>query len=109
MAELKTLFGAMVRKHRTRRKLSQIALSEKAGLSLETVARVERGESGASFETVEKIAAALDVRPAAMFGVDPENPQDDAFERLVIALARMEPKRVAWVEAVLAAVLAKPT
>ncbi len=107
MAELKTLFGAMVRRHRKLRGWSQIALAEAVGRSLETVARIERGQSGASFEVVEELANALDVRPSALFGVDTAGDAKGDFEDLVIQLAQLEPDRLAWIRGVLEAALAK--
>ena len=43
--------------------LSQRELSEKAGVSLDTVQRMEAGEGGVYGRTVRKIATALDLDP----------------------------------------------
>lgn len=107
MAELKILFGATLRQRRKAKGLSQVTLAERAGVSLETVARVERGQSGASFEVVERLAAALDVKPTALFGVDPAG-DGDTFDELLLTLAALDPKRLAWIKGVVAAALNTP-
>lgn len=107
MVELKILFGAMVRQRRKARGLSQVALSERTGLSIETVARVERGQSAASFDVVERLAAALEVQPAALFGVDPAG-EPAAFDEVLVSLAALSPKRLAWIKGVIDAALEEP-
>ena len=42
--------------------LTQVALGEKAGVSPNTIARLERGEHRAASETIEKLAKALGVK-----------------------------------------------
>lgn len=108
MAELKILFGATLRQRRKAAGLSQVMLAERAGLSLETVARVERGQSGASFEVVERLAAALEVQPTALFGVDPSAAIHGDYDDILLMLAALDPIRLAWVRSVLTAVLDSP-
>jgi transcriptional regulator with XRE-family HTH domain len=48
--------------------LSQRELAEKAGVSLDTVQRMEAGEGGVYGRTVRKIAAALDLDPHELLG-----------------------------------------
>jgi transcriptional regulator with XRE-family HTH domain len=50
-----------IKKFRKASGLTQAALAEKAGVSPNTVARLERGLHRASSETVEKLAKALGV------------------------------------------------
>lgn len=52
-------FGDTVRELRKRAELSQMALAEKAGLTLNYVGEVERGEKLASLETIVRLATAL--------------------------------------------------
>ena len=54
-------FGDAVRELRKTSGLSQMALAEKAGLSLNYVGEVERGEKLVSLETIVRLAKALDV------------------------------------------------
>ena len=63
----KARLGKNVLKFRTARSWSQQALAGEADLSLRYLAGVERGEANPSLATSVAIAAALEVRPAALF------------------------------------------
>jgi len=65
---LHEVFGSNLRHYRKARGLKQHELAEQLGLSVNMVGRMERGEAAPSFETIEKIAAALEVPEAALFG-----------------------------------------
>ena len=52
-------FGAVVRKHRTAKGLSQEALAEKASIHHTTVGPIERGERGAGLDVAYRVARAL--------------------------------------------------
>ena len=108
MAELKTLFGTFLRHHRKRLGWSQVRLAEEAGISLETVARVERGISGASLEMIDNVAHVLGVRPAALFGADTESADDQIFDALICKLANLDAADLAWAATLFDAALAKP-
>ena len=64
---LNRLFGNRLRVIRKHRKLSHATLAEKAGLSVQMISRLETAKSGARFETIEKLAGALDVEFADLF------------------------------------------
>jgi len=51
---------------RTEAGMTQAKLAEKANLSIDSISRMERGERAPSFESLEKIASALKVDPAAL-------------------------------------------
>lgn len=53
--------GDEIRKHRQQRGWTQVELAQAAGLSANYVARLERGELGASLFVATKIATALEV------------------------------------------------
>jgi transcriptional regulator with XRE-family HTH domain len=53
-----------MRELRERAKLTQMALAEKAGLTLNYTGEVERGEKLASIETVVRLASALGLKGA---------------------------------------------
>jgi len=55
--------------HRKRRGLTQDALATAADLSVDMVARIEGGATGARFTTIAKLADALGVDPAEFFAV----------------------------------------
>ncbi|MDP2307571.1 MAG: helix-turn-helix transcriptional regulator [Pseudomonadota bacterium] len=59
--------GERVRRLRTARGLTQAELAEKALLATQTLSRVERGDQGASLESLERIAVALGEPIAALF------------------------------------------
>lgn len=61
-----TSFGAAVRAARTRRKLTQAALAELAGMATNAVALIERGEREPSLITAMKLAQALRVKVDAL-------------------------------------------
>ena len=58
--------AANVRRGRARAGLTQEAFAERTGFDIRFVQRVERGRVNMSIETLARLAAALDVRPAAL-------------------------------------------
>ena len=55
--------GQVVRRLRTERKLSQEILSGLAGMARSHLAMIEKGSKQANFETIWRIANALDLPP----------------------------------------------
>jgi transcriptional regulator with XRE-family HTH domain len=66
--DLLTRFAANVRKLRAKKSLSQKALADKIGISVSYVSMLERGQRSPPLETIEKMAKALGVTPAALLG-----------------------------------------
>lgn len=66
--DLLTKFAANVRRLRSKKKLSQKALADKVGISVSYVSMLERGQRSPPLETIEKMAKALGVAPAALLG-----------------------------------------
>ena len=60
------LFGAVVRRHRHERGLSQERLAEAAGLSQRYLSVLERGENSPTLNVIVRLAAALDLSPAEL-------------------------------------------
>jgi transcriptional regulator with XRE-family HTH domain len=60
---LRSVFAQNLRRLRTRKKLSQEAVAELAGLHRTYVSSVERCERNVTLETVERFAAALGADP----------------------------------------------
>jgi len=56
-----TEFCNNVRAERARKGLSRQQLAEKAGISIDTMGQIERGEGNPQFNTILSIALALDV------------------------------------------------
>lgn len=68
--------GDHVKELRGLRKMTQKDLAEKAGVTMSTVWRLESGEVTPTLETLQKIAAALDVDPQSLLdGVPPPLPK----------------------------------
>jgi transcriptional regulator with XRE-family HTH domain len=52
--------------------MTQEALAERVDVSIETIGKIERGAAAPSFDTVERIAAALDLPAVGLFGIGRE-------------------------------------
>ena len=59
-------FAGNVRRLRSKKGLSQRVLAENVGISISYVSMLERGQRSPPLETVEKMARALKVPPAAL-------------------------------------------
>jgi transcriptional regulator with XRE-family HTH domain len=60
-------FGAVIRRMRNERELSQEALAERAGIAADYLGFVERGQNVPTLTVILKIARALKVSPAELF------------------------------------------
>ncbi len=56
----------VVRELRNRKLMTQKRLSEAAGVSKQTITRMETGSNVAQFDTIQKVANALDVEPGVL-------------------------------------------
>ena len=82
MSDISKIIGERIRMYRTRRKLSQDTLGEKAGLHGAYIGQLERGEKNATLESIEKVARALDL------------PFEILFENIIVGTTQNEiPKR----------------
>lgn len=70
MVDLRKRFGSLVAAHRRRLGLTQEALAEKAGISVDIISKVEVGATGARFPVIERLADALGVDPAELFSTE---------------------------------------
>ena len=107
MGDLKRRFGNLVASHRKRIGWTQHQLAEAASLSDDMIARLETGSTGASFETIERLASALTVDPAELF--TSELPSG-AVERgpaakLTSRILALKEDDVLWLEGVVEAAL----
>lgn len=59
--------GTKIRIERIKRGLSQEELAEKAGIAINSVGGIERGEQSPTVETVDLIAKALDMEISKLF------------------------------------------
>lgn len=99
MSDLQRRFGLLVAAHRRRQKLTQEALAERAGLSVDMITRVEGGNTGASFASIERLAEALEVDPAELFSSDiPKGAlQRRALTAVTARIAGLPDRDLAWV------------
>jgi len=111
MADLRRRFGLLVAANRRRRSMTQEQLAEAADISVDMVAKLETGASGARFPVIERIAAALEVDPAELFS--PELPsgliQRGAFRDISMRLAGLSGPDLVWISGIVEAALAPKT
>lgn len=106
--ELQKIVGTLVRRSRESRGLSQAELANVSARSVQLIGRIERGETAPSFDTLERLAAALGTVPATFFGpvVHGETSDHSAvLERLVARLANLSSDDLRWFEGVTVEVL----
>jgi transcriptional regulator with XRE-family HTH domain len=81
--DLRKAFGVRIRNLRKKQRLSQEELADKAGLHPTYVGGVERGERNPSFESILKIADALEVSPGQLFRFEGVRTSLDLDEQIV--------------------------
>lgn len=54
--------GSVLKEARLKAGLTQLELAEKAGVHINTYARIERDEQEPTFDTVKRLAKALDIK-----------------------------------------------
>lgn len=67
MSTLEEQFGAMVRYHRKRADLSQAQLAERSDRQPNAIQRLENGETSPTFDTVVRLAQALNIEIWQLF------------------------------------------
>lgn len=84
----RTRLGAVIRRRRKERELTQVQLAEKVGIDQANITRLERGKQGFDSETIFNVAAALGCTLTEIFAevenIRAPNPPKDA---LAVALA----------------------
>lgn len=107
MPDLRHRFGALLKGHRKRRGLTQEGLADRCGLSVDMVTRLEAGNTGASFKSIEALAGALSIDPAELFfaGAGTAALSSRALADITSALASLEPEKLEWLRGVIAAAL----
>jgi two-component system, response regulator len=81
--DVKHRFGRSVRTWRSRRGISQEELAGRAGLHRTYVSDIERGARNVSLESIEKLARALEVSAATLFGNNAETGISSPENKLV--------------------------
>lgn len=85
-------FGRGVAAIRAERKLTQAALAERAGLSLQFLAALEQGKKAPSFETIDDIASALGCTAVTIFERGERTPGATTTADEIEALVRKVPE-----------------
>ena len=67
MSEIAKSIGQRIRNYRTKQGLSQEKLAELSGCHPTYIGQLERGEKNATLESIEKIAAALNISLSKLF------------------------------------------
>lgn len=70
MATINERFGEKVRKLREQKKMSQLALAQKAKLDLTTINEIESGNRDPMLRTIWKISNALEVKLTQLFDLN---------------------------------------
>jgi transcriptional regulator with XRE-family HTH domain len=98
-SELQKRFGRLVAAHRKRGGMTQESLAEHAGVSIDTVRKIETGVSGASFPMIEKIAIALSVDAAELFSatIPSSGFNKGKFQEISVRLAGLSEKELRWI------------
>jgi transcriptional regulator with XRE-family HTH domain len=97
-SDLKERFGRLVAANRRRKDWTQAELAEASDLSEDMVARLEKASVGVSFDTIEKLANALEVDPAELFSPTANKAkQRKAVLDLVSRLSAFSDDELAWV------------
>lgn len=98
MSDLRKRFGRLVAAHRRRAGMTQEALAEAASLSSDMITRIEAGQTGARFPSIERLAEALDVDPAELFTSElpTGSLQSPALAEITAKLATLNDRDLAW-------------
>lgn len=99
MDDLRKRFGRLVTAHRRRLGYTQEQLAERAGVSVDTISKIEVGATGARFPMIERIASALQVDPAELFSSEvPSGALKRAkLNEVTISLAALPDKDLQWI------------
>lgn len=80
MASISERFGAVVRRERESRGISQESLASLAGLDRTHVQRLEHGKYSPTLETVDRIARALQRFPSELIALSDGSEEDGSEE-----------------------------
>lgn len=107
MSDLNRRFGNLVAAHRKQLKITQSQLAEYTGLSEDMIARIETGNTGASFTTIEKLSRCLNVDAAALFSGDiaTSATSREDFQLLSAKLSKLSDNDLKWITGVVDAAL----
>ena len=70
MNDLKRQFGSRLRLLRAQKQMTQDQLADAANLSVDFLSLIERGKNSPSFDSLEKLASALQISVKDLFDFD---------------------------------------
>ena len=107
MPELNDRFGNLLAAHRRYAGLTQEELAARSELSVDMISKLESGKTGASFDTIARLAATLQIDPAALFSdqIKSEAISRPAFRNLAAKLARLTDDQLVWIDGMITAAL----
>ncbi|PRD53033.1 helix-turn-helix domain-containing protein [Phyllobacterium myrsinacearum] len=107
MDDLRTRFGRLVAVHRRKAGMTQDALAEAAGVSVDMISKIETGASGARFPLIERLAQALSVDPAEFFTAElpSQTNRNPLLSSINVTLAGLDQKNLLWINGLIKAAL----
>lgn len=83
--------GERIRKRRQEMKLSQESFAEKAGISVNTVSRIEGGQTAMSVEIFRKMIEILEIDANILLGKEAgDTEKQEAFQEVLYRIQKME-------------------
>ena len=102
---LKEVFGSNIRQYRKSLKLTQDEFAAKTDLSLDMISRVERGVTGPSFNTIDRMAEVLEVPVITLFSSGtltlPQGERGKILQRINLSLSKMNENELAKADSIL--------
>jgi transcriptional regulator with XRE-family HTH domain len=97
--DIRQIVSANLRQYRKAKSLNQRELADLIDTTTKTVSDYEVGRTTPSYDTIERIAAALEIPEAALFGVGvsivPSGPRGNLLHRINATLSRMNEAQLA--------------
>ena len=83
MKNIKLMLGKRIKEIRKRRGFTQEKLAELAGIETPSMSNIENGKNYPNHETLEKISAALNVRPFELYIFEYNMPNKDMIKEMI--------------------------
>ena len=97
--------GKRIRKLRSKKKLTQEKLAERAGLHWKYLGEVERGIPTISVENLNKVASALDVPLTTLLDIETELSREEMTAEVIKMMSESDDEQVKAIYRILTAVV----
>lgn len=94
MVNLSQIFSKNLKRLRKSINLSQRNFSEKAEIGEKSLIRLEKGQGGIKFATLEKLAKSLDVPPTVFFVDENSGENDIVIQKIQHAIKDLSPEKL---------------